>query len=62
MHQSPQKEWSRRRDKPADLDLTDTDAEAERRLLRAAQPKARRAAPRGDPFREPRADRYREDE
>jgi hypothetical protein len=60
MHQSPQKQWARRRDKPADL--ADTDAEAERRLFRATQPKARRFAPRADEDREPRTDRYREDE
>jgi hypothetical protein len=61
MHQSPQKQWSRRRDKPANLDLTDTDAEAERRLFKATQPKARRFAPRADEDREPRASRHRED-
>jgi hypothetical protein len=52
MHQSPEKKLAKRRDKYADLDLTA--AEADRRLYRASQPKARRFAPRDELAREPR--------
>jgi hypothetical protein len=41
MHQSPEKKLAKRRDKYADLDLTDS---ADRRLYRASQPKARKFA------------------
>lgn len=55
MHQSPQKKLANRRDKYTDLYLaeaaTDADAESERRMYRASQPKARRLAMRDEPDR-----------
>jgi hypothetical protein len=55
MHQSPEKKLAKRRDKYVELDLSDS--EAERRLYRASQPKARRFAARDEPDRELRQDR-----
>jgi hypothetical protein len=52
MHQSPQKPLARRRDKYPDLDLADL--EAERRLHRDNQPKARKFSLREDSSREAR--------
>ena len=46
MHQSPQKLAPRRRDKYGEYDTTD--AQAERRMFRGAQPRARRFAQRDD--------------
>lgn len=53
MHQSPQKQLAGRRDKYAVFDLGD--AEAERRMNRGAQPKARKFPLRDETQREPRA-------
>ena len=55
MHQSPQKKLAKRRDKYVDFELTGTDAD--RRLYRASQPKARRFALRDETGREPRQER-----
>jgi hypothetical protein len=44
MHQSPQKQVPVRRDRHAVYDLLESDALAERRMFRAAQPKARKHA------------------
>ncbi|MDB5872997.1 MAG: hypothetical protein JWQ07_2439 [Ramlibacter sp.] len=55
MHQSPQKKSAGRRDKYADQDLPD--AQAERRLQRGSQPKARKFALREEYAREARLDR-----
>ena len=52
MHQSPQKKLAKRREKYIDLDLID--GEADHRLYRASQPKARRFALRDELGREPR--------
>jgi hypothetical protein len=59
MHQSPQKKLAKRRDKYTDFDLTgmDNDSQAERRLYRDTQPKARRFALRDDAGRDARWDR-----
>ncbi len=53
MHQSPQKELPGRREKYAEFDPSD--AQAERRLFRCSQPKARKFSLREDGQREPRA-------
>ena len=53
MHQSPQKKLAKRRDKYTDFDLSE-DTDADRRLYRASQPKARRFAFRDELGREPR--------
>jgi hypothetical protein len=55
MHQSPEKKLGKRRDKYVDFDLIDSDAD--RRLYRASQPKARRFALRDEPGRELRQDK-----
>jgi hypothetical protein len=55
MHQSPQKYFAGRREKYADSELTDM--QAERRLHRESQPKARKFSPRDEPVREPRSER-----
>jgi hypothetical protein len=55
MHQSPQKHFAGRREKYADAELTDT--QAERRLHRETQPKARKFSPRDEGGRESRSDR-----
>ena len=55
MHQSPEKKLANRREKYIDLELMD--AEAERRLYRASQPKARRFALRDEPDRDLRQDK-----
>lgn len=55
MHQSPEKKLAKRRDKYVDFDLSDSDAD--RRLYRASQPKARRFSLRDEPGRELRQDR-----
>ena len=55
MHQSPEKKLAKRREKYLELDLGDADAD--RRLYRASQPKARRFALRDEPGREPRQDK-----
>jgi hypothetical protein len=55
MHQSPEKKLAKRRDKYVEFDLGD--AEADRRLYRASQPKARRYALRDEPDRELRQDK-----
>jgi hypothetical protein len=62
MHQSPQKQVPLRRDRHAAYDLLETDAMAERRMFRAAQPKARKHARDDDghereDFREHRRER-----
>lgn len=54
MHQSPQKHFSGRREKYADMDTGEADAEAERRLHRGTQPKARRFPLREEALREER--------
>ena len=56
MHQSPQKQLVARRDKYGELDASS--AEAERRLYRGTQPKARKL--RDEAPREQRSGRYRE--
>ena len=56
MHQSPQKQLVPRRDKYGDLDASS--AEAERRLYRGTQPRARKL--RDEAPREQRSNRYRE--
>jgi len=58
MHQSPQKKLAKRRDKYTDFDLTYTD-DAERRLYRTTQPKARKSALRDEAVRESRWDKQR---
>lgn len=55
MHQSPQKQLAGRRDKYADLELND--AEAERRFQRGSQPKARKFPIREDSERDTRWDK-----
>jgi hypothetical protein len=55
MHQSPEKKLAKRRDKY--VEFAWSDAEADRRLYRASQPKARRYALRDEPDREPRQDK-----
>ena len=55
MHQSPQKHFAGRREKYADAELTDT--QAERRLHRGSQPKARKFSPREEGDRESRSER-----
>jgi len=57
MHQSPEKKLAKRRDKYADFDLSD--GEADRRLYRASQPKARRYALRDEADRETRPEKNR---
>jgi hypothetical protein len=49
MHQSPEKKLAKRRDKYVDFELTDS--EADRRLYRASQPKARRSVLRDESAR-----------
>jgi hypothetical protein len=44
MHQSPLKQTTARRDRHVGQDWLELDAEAERRMFRAAQPRARKAA------------------
>jgi hypothetical protein len=56
MHQSPQKKLAKRRDKYTDFDLTD-DTDADRRLYRTTQPRARRFAFRDESGPETRQDR-----
>jgi hypothetical protein len=55
MHQSPEKKLAKRRDKYVEFHLGDS--EADRRLYRASQPKARRYALRDEPDRERRQDK-----
>jgi hypothetical protein len=55
MHQSPEKKLAKRRDKYVVFEWSDS--EADRRLYRASQPKARRYALRDEPGREPRQDK-----
>jgi hypothetical protein len=55
MHQSPEKKLAKRRDKYIEFDLGES--EADRRLHRASQPKARRFALRDEPDRELRPDK-----
>jgi hypothetical protein len=57
MHQSPEKKLAKRRDKYVEIDLLDTDGEADRRLHRASQPKARRFALRDEAGRDLRYDK-----
>jgi hypothetical protein len=63
MHQSPQKQVPVRRDRHVAYDLLETDAVAERRMFRAAQPKARKYARDDDVFdRDNRREHRRERE
>ena len=55
MHQSPEKQAPRRRDRYGDQDVAD--AVAERRMPRGAQPKARKNSQRDDSEREQRWDK-----
>jgi hypothetical protein len=55
MHQSPEKKLAKRREKYLEFDVAD--GEAERRLYRASQPRARRYALREEPDREWRQDK-----
>jgi len=55
MHQSPQKQFAGRRDKYADFELADL--QAERRLQRENQPKARKFPLREESDRESRRDK-----
>jgi hypothetical protein len=59
MHQSPLKQLPARREKYAEFD--ETEAEADRRLYRGAQPKARKFPLREDSSRELRRDRQPSD-
>jgi len=59
MHQSPQKYFAGRREKYADSELTDM--QAERRLHRETQPRARKFSPREEGVRESRTDRQSTD-
>jgi hypothetical protein len=56
MHQSPQRKLAKRRDKYTDFDLSE-DTDADRRLYRTTQPKARRFAFRDESDGQARQDK-----